>query len=55
MIVVRVDSDLFEIPDGTRFATDEHNNLCVFTGRQGDRLTHVFNGWQQVEVADDAS
>jgi hypothetical protein len=55
VIVVRVEGDLLEIPDGTRYVTDEHNNLCIYTGRQGDRLTHLIHRdhWQGVEVVDD--
>lgn len=41
MIVVDTVDGGAEI-EGTRFSTDEHNNLLVWAGPQGDRLVRVF-------------
>lgn len=43
MIVVGVDSDdVVEFDTATRFSTDEHNNLEIWAGPQGDQLIQVF-------------
>ncbi len=53
MIVVGVDDgDVVEFDAATRFSTDEHNNLQIFAGREGDRLIQVFaeGCWSTVGV-----
>lgn len=55
MIVVDVgDGGVVECADATRFSTDEHNNLLLWTGRDADRLTRVFaqGVWCGVDVED---
>lgn len=41
-----------DFPSATRYATDEHNNLEVFTGSEGDRPLHLYRAdrWLEVEV-----
>ena len=53
MIIVHdSDGEAREFPDATRFATDEHNNLELYMGRQGEKLIHLYrrDSWAQVEV-----
>lgn len=57
MIFVELsDSSGCEFPDATRFSTDEHNNLEIWSGKQGDRLIQVFacGKWRNVGVDDDS-
>ena len=56
MIIVEVDDgDLTEFTSGTRFSTDEHNNLEIWGGSEADRLLHVFfrGVWRTVGVSGD--
>ena len=55
IVVYTTDEDSHDHPDATRFSTDEHNNLCVFEGKSGDRLRAVFLAgfWLRVEVEED--
>lgn len=56
MIFVEVDGgDVVDFADGSRFSTDEHNNLEIWTGDQGDRLLQVFarGAWRTVGVDSD--
>ena len=51
MIAVEgIAGDITEIEDATRFSTDEHNNLEIWLGDQGDRLARVFARGQWVSV-----
>lgn len=54
MIVVHTAEEVTECDGASRFSTDEHNNLCVFEGKNGDRLRAVFNSssWVKVVVED---
>lgn len=54
MIVVAVDEDdVIEFESATRYSTDEHNNLQIWSGRDGEELVQVFatGFWQSVGVA----
>ncbi len=54
MVVVGVgEDDVVEFDSATRFATDEHNNLQIFAGREGDRLIQVFSHGYWVSVGAD--
>lgn len=56
MIVVHLlDGECEEFEDATRFATDEHNNLCIFVGKNTEKLFAVYHPavWAKCEVADD--
>ena len=41
MIVVETEDGSVEF-DASRFSTDEHNNLLIWVGAQGDKLLRVF-------------
>lgn len=56
MIVVHLlDGDTEDHEEATRFATDEHNNLCIYTGKNTDALLAVYHPsvWAKCEVTDD--
>lgn len=55
MIVVYFEDESVDFDEATRFATDEHNNLCIFGGKQTDQLLAVFHPsrWRGVVVEDD--
>jgi hypothetical protein len=55
MIIVETDansgeSEVIDFTDATRFSTDEHNNLAIWTGPAGDMLMHLFSArlWRSV-------
>ena len=58
MVIVEVDAlggsdpsaEVIDFPDATRFSTDEHNNLAIWTGHAGDILVHLFSArlWRSV-------
>ena len=52
--VLDTDGSAHEFSDARRYSTDEHNNLEVWTGVQGDRLVALFHRehWLRVEVED---
>lgn len=54
MIVVHTHDEEVDCEGASRFSTDEHNNLCIFEGKSGDRLRAVFNAsaWVKVVVED---
>ena len=54
MITVYTKDGETPFPDATRFATDEHNNLEIMAGRDGEASVHCFsNGyWLRVGVDD---
>lgn len=41
-----------DYPSATRYATDEHGDLEVFTGSDGDRPLHLYkrDRWLEVDV-----
>jgi len=49
------DDDVIEFDSATRYSTDEHNNLEVWSGVQGDRLIQLFasGAWRSVGVVDE--
>lgn len=55
MIVVESgpDGEVLEFEEATRYSTDEHNNLELWAGADGDKLIQLFNArlWQTVGVA----
>lgn len=55
MIVVHTGGTTVEYGDVTRFSTDENNNLCLWTGRDADKLVTLFAAgrWELVEVTAD--
>ena len=55
IFVEAVDSSTIEFDTATRFSTDEHNNLEIWVGPQGDKLVQVFakDVWRTVEVDDE--
>lgn len=56
MILVHLlDGESEEFDDATRFATDEHNNLCLYTGKNTDKLLALYHPsvWAKCEVGDD--
>ena len=55
MIVVHTVEEVTDCDGASRFSTDEHNNLCIFEGKSGDRLRLVVNAsqWVKVVVEDD--
>jgi hypothetical protein len=55
IVVHLIEGETDEYDNATRFATDEHNNLCVFTGRNTDALLAVYHQsvWAKCEAADD--
>lgn len=58
MIVVHLlDGETEEYDDATRFATDEHNNLCIYAGKNTDKLLALYHPtvWAKCEVNDDDS
>lgn len=52
MIVVHSSDDGHEFADATRVSTDEHNNLEIWAGKQGDLLLALFHRdqWIRVEI-----
>lgn len=57
IFVESVDGEVTYFAAASRFSTDEHNNLEIWTGAQGDRLLQVFNrtAWRSAGVDDDHS
>ena len=55
IFVEAVDSSTIEFDTATRFSTDEHNNLEIWAGPQGDKLVQVFaeGVWRTVGVDDE--
>lgn len=56
MIFVDLKDGEQEFPTATRYSTDEHNNLLIWAGRQGDTLLQVFAAgqWRSAGVDDDS-
>jgi len=52
VIVVHLPDEPVEFDSATRFSTDEHNNLCIWSGRRTEKLLAVFNTgvWVRVQV-----
>lgn len=52
MIVIHTVDDVHSADDAARVATDEHNNLVIYAGRDADQITRIFarGVWQHVEV-----
>ena len=48
------DGDMTEFEAASRFSTDEHNNLEIWGGPEGDRLLQVFGKgvWRTVGASD---
>jgi len=56
MIFVETDDNAtIDFDSATRFSTDEHNNLEIWVGPQGDKLVQVFASgvWRSVGVDDE--
>ena len=54
IVVYTADMERLVLEDATRYKTDEHNNLEVLTGRQGDKPVGLFNAphWNRVLIED---
>jgi len=56
MIFVETDDNAtIDFDSATRFSTDEHNNLEIWVGPQGDKLVQLFASgvWRSVGVDDE--
>ena len=56
IIVVTREHGDFDFDDATRYVTDEHNNLEIMVGREGDRPVACFasDEWIVVSVDGDS-
>lgn len=54
MISVYLGDERFVFPDATRYCMDEHNNLDVMTGPDGDKPLSSFHRdhWDRVQVGE---
>jgi hypothetical protein len=53
-VIVHTTNGTVEFPSAIRYATDEHNNLELFTGSSGDQILGLFHAqeWERVEIVD---